>query len=90
MTVDESYNDNTQLLAAMTRSTLASHYWTVNKIGAGGMGKVALKFLPPHLCKEDECRRRFRREAQAAAKLDHPNIEMLTAQRVPSEPRRIK
>ena len=36
--------------------------------------KVALKFLPPHLCHDEECRKRFKREAQAAAKLDHPNI----------------
>jgi serine/threonine-protein kinase len=36
--------------------------------------KVALKFLPPHLCAEEDCRKRFKREAQAAAKLNHPNI----------------
>jgi len=36
--------------------------------------KVALKFLPPHLCRDEDCRARFKREAQAAAKLNHPNI----------------
>jgi serine/threonine protein kinase/tetratricopeptide (TPR) repeat protein len=36
--------------------------------------KVALKFLLPHLCQDEECRARFQREAQAAAKLSHPNI----------------
>ena len=36
--------------------------------------QVALKFLPSHLCQDEDCRKRFKREAQAAAKLDHPNI----------------
>jgi serine/threonine protein kinase len=36
--------------------------------------KVALKFLPSNLCQDRDCRKRFRREAQAAAKLDHPSI----------------
>jgi non-specific serine/threonine protein kinase len=36
--------------------------------------KVALKFLSSHLCQDADCRTRFKREAQAAAKLDHPNI----------------
>ncbi len=65
---------------------MVSHYRIVEKIGAGGMGevylaedteldrKVALKFLPPHLCQDENCRKRFKREAQAAAGLDHPNI----------------
>jgi non-specific serine/threonine protein kinase len=60
--------------------------YIIEKIGAGGMGdvyladdtelnrKVALKFLPPHLCQDEDCRARFKREAQAAAGLDHPNI----------------
>jgi non-specific serine/threonine protein kinase len=65
---------------------MVSYYRIIEMIGAGGMGevylaldsklnrKVALKFLPPHLCQDEECRMRFKREAQAAAKLDHPNI----------------
>lgn len=35
---------------------------------------VALKFIPPHLVSNEEVRKRFLREAQTAAQLDHPNI----------------
>jgi len=35
---------------------------------------VALKFLAPHLLRDEEGRKRFEREAKSAAKLDHPNI----------------
>jgi serine/threonine-protein kinase len=62
-----------------------SHYRVLEKIGEGGMGvvykaedlklrrPVALKFLRGRSLNEDE-RRRFFREAQAAASLQHPNI----------------
>ena len=63
-----------------------SHYKILKKIGQGGMEeiylaedtklkrKVAIKFLPSHLTKDNESRERFEREAQAAAALKHPNI----------------
>ncbi len=35
---------------------------------------VALKFLAPQRVSDEEARRRFIREAKAAAALDHPNI----------------
>ena len=86
MAADESHDDRTQSFVALTSGATVSHYRIVEKIGAGGMGevylaedtrlnrKVALKFLPPHLCQDEDCRKRFTREAQAAAGLDHPNI----------------
>ena len=40
---------------------------------------VALKFLPPHIAKHGEERKRFRVEAQAAASLNHPNIAYVYA-----------
>jgi len=86
MAESSDQNDKTQTFVALTKGTMVSHYRIISKIGAGGMGevylaldtklnrKVALKFLPPHLCQDEDCRKRFTREAQAAAGLDHPNI----------------
>lgn len=79
-------DDKTQSVTLPSKGTVIGHYRIIEKIGTGGMGevylaedtslnrKVALKFLSPHLCQDADCRARFKREAQAAAKLDHPNI----------------
>jgi tetratricopeptide (TPR) repeat protein/predicted Ser/Thr protein kinase len=82
----EPENGKTQTYSVLSKGTMISHYRIIERVGAGGMGevylaedtelnrKVALKFLPLHLCQDEDCRTRFKREAQAAAKLSHPNI----------------
>jgi serine/threonine protein kinase len=62
------------------------HYRVVGKLGVGGMGvvydaedqrlprRVALKFLPDDMAGDPDATRRFRREAQIIALLNHPHI----------------
>lgn len=63
-------------------------YTLLEQIGRGGMGevyralapsgaKVAIKVLKPELTGHPEVRRRFTREARAAARLEHPHIVRL-------------
>src|SRR5579862_3283569 len=66
--------------------TRLSHYRILQQIGAGGMGvvyrghdehldrDVALKVLPQSMVTDERTRQRFRKEALALAKLNHPNI----------------
>jgi len=66
--------------------TTVGHYEVVAKVGGGGMGvvykardkrlerQVALKFLPAQWSNDEDAKRRFMREAQAASATDHPSI----------------
>lgn len=65
------------------------HYRILEQLGAGGMGvvyrahdeqldhDVAVKVLPLGTLQDESARRRFRREALALARLNHPNIETI-------------
>jgi serine/threonine protein kinase len=62
------------------------HYRIIGKLGVGGMGvvyeaedvrlsrRVALKFLPDDMAGDPDAARRFKREAQMVAELNHPHI----------------
>ena len=62
------------------------HFKILEKLGQGGMGtvykaedtklkrKVAIKVLPQDLTRDEEAKKRFVQEAQAASALDHPNV----------------
>ena len=67
-------------------SVVAGRFRLQEMLGSGGMGVVwaavnvntlapwALKFLRPHLARDDEWRGRFRREAKAPKLIQHPSV----------------
>ncbi|MEM7156143.1 MAG: serine/threonine-protein kinase [Myxococcota bacterium] len=75
-----------RLLSAGSASTRIGRYRLLEPIGRGGMGavytaydeqldrKVALKTLLPEQLPSERIRLRFLREAQAQARLSHPNV----------------
>ena len=66
------------------------HYRLMSQLGAGGMGvvyrahderldrDVAVKVLPEATLADEATRKRFRREALALSKLNHPNIATIS------------
>jgi eukaryotic-like serine/threonine-protein kinase len=71
---------------SLTCGHILGHYRILEQIGSGGMGivfrahderldrNVAIKVLQPGVLADESARKRFRREALALAKLNHPNI----------------
>src|SRR5262245_4087239 len=71
---------------ALTGRTLDQKYYLESKLGVGGMGtvyrasrlrigdQVAVKVLHPDQMADPQAVERFRREAQTAARLMHPNV----------------
>ncbi|MFG1798347.1 serine/threonine-protein kinase [Nocardia sp. NPDC049149] len=74
------------MVGMLTPGTVFAGYRIERVLGTGGMGTVyaarhprlprhdALKVLPEHVGTADEFRARFLREAEFAARLDHPNV----------------
>jgi serine/threonine protein kinase len=75
--------------APLVAGSMLGNHQIIRQIGEGGMGVVyqardtvldrtiALKILPPHLVQNPEFMHRFRTEAYAQARLQHPNIVTL-------------
>jgi serine/threonine protein kinase len=72
--------------STLPEGAVLGNYELLAPLGAGGMGRVykarhrrmnrvvALKVLAPELLRAPGARERFRREAEAAARLHHPNV----------------
>ncbi len=85
----EPVRDETPPSEAPAPGTKLGRYLIIERLGGGGMGvvyraqdtelhrMVALKVLPPHLCRQPEYLNRFRAEAQAQARLNSPYVTML-------------
>src|SRR5687768_10205458 len=75
-----------ELLRGRGKSLVLGNYMLLDKLGAGGMGRVfkahhkrmkrvvAIKTLPPSVTKDATALGRFQREVEAAAKLTHANV----------------
>ena len=75
-----------KLVEQLAPGQVLGHYRIAQKIGEGGMGEVyrardehlgrdvAIKVLPTGTLADPHARKRFRKEADALSKLNHPNI----------------
>ncbi len=75
-----------RVLRDLVGETLSGRYMLVSRVAGGGMGEVfrghdllldrpvAVKVLQPSLAQDPELVERFKEEARAAARLNHPNI----------------
>lgn len=75
--------------ADLAPGTRLGTYLIIDKLGDGGMGEVyraedtilhrtvALKIMPPNLCQSSHHMQRLQTEAEAQARLQHPNITTL-------------
>ena len=83
---DQSDDSKNRQGSELQAGTMVSHYEIIKQIGVGGMGEVylardtklnrqvALKFLSSHFIPDEDFKKRFIREAEATARLNHPNI----------------
>lgn len=86
MSEHDQNRDDTQAFVPLVAGAMVAQFRIVDKHGAGGMGevflaedtklkrRVALKFLPHSITANPETKLRFVREAEAIARLNHPNI----------------
>ncbi len=84
--LDESSDRDERSEAALERGTVVGRYIVLEKVGAGGMGvvyaafdpdldrRVALKLVQPRRSNSSDAITRMLREAQALARLSHPNV----------------
>jgi serine/threonine protein kinase len=85
VSTETAAQDSSPLKSALIGRELAGRFRILAKLGEGGMGAVyrgeqmslkravAVKLLKPELSQNEQLLRRFSTEAEAVAKLDHPN-----------------
>ncbi len=82
-------DDGSHSEPSLPPGTEICHYRITRHVGTGGMGEiykaddlslkrqVALKILLPHIATDSSLRKRFEREADSLASINHPNVEII-------------